>query len=134
MKAAVQPAAEHEFEAELGLPEPLPAGERLLWQGAPDWRVLARRVFHLQALTIYFSAIVLLHGATQVASGASVGDAAASALILMPLVLAILAIAMYPQVALHKSQPAVKASIKSAVSAVGDAPAATASSTTGDAP
>ncbi len=41
-----------------GLPERLPDGERLLWQGAPDWRVLARRAFHLRGLAIYFGVIV----------------------------------------------------------------------------
>ena len=35
-------AEEHEFEAARGLPELLPAGERVLWQGSPDWRGLAR--------------------------------------------------------------------------------------------
>ncbi|MEY3475503.1 MAG: hypothetical protein RL087_1961, partial [Pseudomonadota bacterium] len=29
---------EHEFEAAPGLPAPLPVGERILWQGAPQWR------------------------------------------------------------------------------------------------
>ena len=41
-----------------GLPERLPDGERLLWQGAPDWRVLARHAFHLRGLAIYFGVIV----------------------------------------------------------------------------
>ena len=35
-------SAEHEFEAEPGLPEALPRGERLLWRGSPAWRVMAR--------------------------------------------------------------------------------------------
>ena len=36
-----------DFDAEpvRGLPEAPPAGERILWQGAPDWRSLARRCF-----------------------------------------------------------------------------------------
>ena len=33
---SVQPEHEHEFEAEPGLPEQLPAGERVLWQGQPQ--------------------------------------------------------------------------------------------------
>ena len=33
---------EHEFEAAPGLPEKLPQGERILWQGAPDALALAR--------------------------------------------------------------------------------------------
>lgn len=49
------PHHEHEFEAAPGLPEPLPAGERILWQGAPDWRALALNVFHLRQLAIYFA-------------------------------------------------------------------------------
>ena len=51
-------APEHEFEAALGLPEPLPRGERLLWQGAPDWRVLAVAAFHIRKLAIYFAAML----------------------------------------------------------------------------
>lgn len=54
---------EHEFEAERGLPEALPAGEKLLWQGSPDWRVLARRAFHLRKLALYFAVLVLLRAA-----------------------------------------------------------------------
>ncbi len=45
---------EHEFEAAPGLPEPLPPGERLLWQGRPDWVALAIHVFHVRKLAIYF--------------------------------------------------------------------------------
>jgi hypothetical protein len=43
-----------------GLPEPLPPGERLLWQGSPDWRMLARRAFHLRKLAVYFAGLVAL--------------------------------------------------------------------------
>jgi hypothetical protein len=56
---------EHEFEAAPGLPEPLPAGERILWQGAPDWRVLAVQAFHVRKLTIYFSAMLGLQALYQ---------------------------------------------------------------------
>ena len=52
------PHHEHEFEAAPGLPEPLPAGEKILWQGAPDWRALAVRAFHLRKLAIYFAAML----------------------------------------------------------------------------
>ena len=64
MKAAVQhrhtPAGthEHEFEAAPGLPEPLPADERILWQGSPDWRGLARHRFHALKLAVYFAALL----------------------------------------------------------------------------
>jgi Bacterial PH domain len=50
---------EHEFEAAPGLPEPLPQGERLLWQGSPDWRTLAIHAFHVRKLAIYFVAMMV---------------------------------------------------------------------------
>jgi hypothetical protein len=53
-------SAEHEFEAALGLPEPLPAGETILWQGAPSWIAMAKHVFRLQWLAVYFAVIVVL--------------------------------------------------------------------------
>ena len=56
----VNPHHEHEFEAAPGLPEALPAGERLLWQGAPDWKLLALHVFHVRTLAVYFAVMVLL--------------------------------------------------------------------------
>jgi hypothetical protein len=56
----INPHHEHEFEAAPGLPEPLPAGERLLWQGSPDWKQLALHVFHVRTLAIYFLLMVLL--------------------------------------------------------------------------
>ena len=49
---------EHEFEAAPGLPEPLPQGERLLWQGSPDWRTLAIHAFHVRKLAIYFAGML----------------------------------------------------------------------------
>ena len=51
---------EHEFEAAPGLPEPLPKGERLLWQGTPDWRMLAIHAFHVRKLAIYFAAMLAI--------------------------------------------------------------------------
>jgi hypothetical protein len=50
---------EHEHEPVPGLPEELPAGERMLWQGAPSWRALARRALHVRKVAAYF---VLLAG------------------------------------------------------------------------
>jgi len=63
MKAAHRHSAsghEHEFEPQRGLPETLPGDEKLLWQGSPDWRMLARRAFHLRKLALYFAALVLM--------------------------------------------------------------------------
>ena len=51
---------EHEFEAALGLPEELPTGEQILWQGAPNWISLGVEAFHLRSLGIYFGLMLLL--------------------------------------------------------------------------
>jgi hypothetical protein len=57
----VKPHHEHEFEAAPGLPEALPAGEHILWQGSPDWKMLAVDAFHVKRLAIYFSLMIALH-------------------------------------------------------------------------
>ena len=56
----VNPHHEHEFEAAPGLPEQLPADESLLWQGAPQWRLVALHVFHVRTLAWYFAAMMAL--------------------------------------------------------------------------
>ena len=50
---------EHEFEPEFGLPEHLPPGETILWQGTPDFRDMAVRVFHLRKAVFYFATLLL---------------------------------------------------------------------------
>jgi hypothetical protein len=50
---------EHEFEPVRGLPEHLPPGETLLWQGTPSWKKLATHVFHVRAIGVYFALIAL---------------------------------------------------------------------------
>jgi len=54
---------EHEFEAAPGLPEALPADEKILWQGAPDWRQLAVHAFHVRKVAIYFACMIGLQAA-----------------------------------------------------------------------
>jgi hypothetical protein len=83
---------EHEFEAVRGLPEPLPPGEQLLWQGSPDWRVLARRAFHLRKLAAYFGALLVLRVVFLVSDGAALTDALRSTA--GPLALAALGLAL----------------------------------------
>ncbi|MBQ0943411.1 PH domain-containing protein [Ideonella sp. 4Y16] len=63
-------AREHHSEPQPGLPERLPAGERLLWQGAPDARVLARRGFHLGGFALYFAALLAWRTWNLVSDGA----------------------------------------------------------------
>lgn len=59
-------APEYEIEPVRGLPGVLPKGETLLWQGSPDWRILARSVFHTRLVTIWFVAVA---GAAFLAGG-----------------------------------------------------------------
>lgn len=68
---------EHEHEPVAGLPEALPPGETVLWQGAPRWTGLARRSFRLGALALYFAAIAAWNMATLAQGGASAGALAA---------------------------------------------------------
>ena len=57
-----------------GLPEKLPAGEHVLWQGSPSWKTLYRRAFHARPLAIYFAVLLvwcegsyILHGGAPLA-------------------------------------------------------------------
>ena len=63
-------------EAPQGLPSRLPEGERLLWQGVPDWRTLALRVFRIRGLAIYFGAIAAWCVASGLMDGAPALDGA----------------------------------------------------------
>lgn len=85
---------EHEFEPEYGLPEPLPVGERVLWQGSPDWRVLARHVFHVRALALYFAAILIIRGGFVLHDGGTLAAAIKAVGMTLPLVLMALGIAL----------------------------------------
>jgi len=66
---------EHDNEPIPGLPEPLPADERILWQGRPDWRGLARRAFHAPLVGAYFLLMALMALATAGSVGAGLSDA-----------------------------------------------------------
>lgn len=56
-----------------GLPEELPAGERVLWRGGPDWKSLAMHVFHVRAVAIYFAIVLAwkVYGALAAGEGAA---------------------------------------------------------------
>jgi hypothetical protein len=74
VRTAPERAPEHEFEAALGLPEPLPAGERILWQGQPSAGMVATRIFHLRALGLYFAIMLAWRVAVLVHDGASLAQ------------------------------------------------------------
>lgn len=52
--------AEYEYEPVPGLPERLPPGEALLWQGMPRWQSMARHAFHARKVVLYFIALMIL--------------------------------------------------------------------------
>lgn len=51
-------SAEYDLEPIRGLPGPLPEGEHILWQGAPDWKRLARDAFKTRWVAAYFAALL----------------------------------------------------------------------------
>jgi hypothetical protein len=68
-----------EPEALWGLPEDLPSGERIVWQGQPVWRDMALRVFHVRKIAIYFAILAAVHVAFQIYEGAGWAAAAMGA-------------------------------------------------------
>lgn len=84
--------SEHAFEPIRGLPGLLPPGERLVWQGAPDWLPLARRTFLGDAVAVYFAVLMawrLLEGFVE---GAGLVEGVIWALWLVPVAAAALAV------------------------------------------
>lgn len=89
MKAVnfVTPEHEHEFEAQHGLPEALPAGEHLLWQGRPDAWLLACEALHLRAVMVYFGLLMAWRLTGSLYDGASLVEASMAMVRMLPLVL-----------------------------------------------
>lgn len=71
---------EYEYEPIHGLPEELPEGEKIVWQGAPTWRALARRVFRVHALAFYFTVLIAVHAGYQWTQGADPAGVVSSVL------------------------------------------------------
>ncbi|MGK7868444.1 photosynthetic complex putative assembly protein PuhB [Falsiroseomonas sp. E2-1-a20] len=75
--------AEHDGEAIPGLPGPLPAGESILWQGAPEWRGIARRGLFVRGIAIYFVLLAALQAGNLATQGAGFMEMAAGASLLV---------------------------------------------------
>ena len=58
-----------DFEPVRGLPQVLPEGERLLWQGAPRWQDLAVHAFHARKVLWYFAGLAALSSAVRLGNG-----------------------------------------------------------------
>lgn len=78
---------EHEFEPIRGLPEALPQGEHILWQGAPAWRPLAIRALHVRLVLAYFALLSLWSVGVDLWSGVPAGEALLIAARLVPVAL-----------------------------------------------
>ncbi len=86
---------EHDTEPVPGLPEALPPGETILWQGRPNWRSFAVHGFHARKLAIYFAVLIAWCAASMVRSDDPLGWATQSLLPLLglvPVALALVAI------------------------------------------
>ena len=84
---------EIEHEPLPGLPELLPPGEEILWQGRPAWRRLAREGFRLPWLAAYFGVFAVARGVSSfVVDGASLLGAVQDTLMVLPLAAVALAI------------------------------------------
>jgi hypothetical protein len=79
---------EHEFEPQRGLPERLPDGEHLIWQGSPSAWAMARDAFHLRGLAAYFAVLLGLNMAAAWREGASIADSVASVGWVLPVLVA----------------------------------------------
>jgi hypothetical protein len=71
-----------------GINEPLPDGERVLWQGAPDWRTLARTALHVRKVALYFALLIGWNLASSLSDGRTLASALAAAGVLAVLALA----------------------------------------------
>lgn len=85
MKAVniLEPAHEHEFEATHGLPEALPAGEKLLWQGSPDAKLLAVQVLHIKKVALYFALLLVWRLVSDLYDGVGLGAALLGCLVML---------------------------------------------------
>ena len=71
---------EHDFEPTPGLPQALPGGEQILWQGSASAESLARHTFHVRKLALYFIALLALRIVLRIADGMAFADAVAGSI------------------------------------------------------
>lgn len=72
-------SSEFDSEPVEGLPERLPAGETMLWQGQPEWRSLALHAFHVRKIAVYFALLIAAQAAISLYNGTPVADTVRSA-------------------------------------------------------
>lgn len=62
-----------------GLPGALPKGEHVLWQGSPNWRAFAVRVFHTRFVAGYFALLIVWSAFSTLWEGGTMAAVATSA-------------------------------------------------------
>jgi hypothetical protein len=72
-----------DFEPIRGLPAELPKDEHLLWQGAPEWKSLAVRAYHVRKVAAYFALLVAWRVGMGLYNGHAAADIALSCLLLV---------------------------------------------------
>ncbi|MFN3231227.1 MAG: photosynthetic complex putative assembly protein PuhB [Alphaproteobacteria bacterium] len=78
-----------------GLPEVPPEGEKILWQGSPDWKGLALRAFHARKVAIYFGILIVWELVDAATGGGAMSDALISAVGLVAMGAAASAVLVY---------------------------------------
>jgi len=68
-----------------GVREPLPEGERVLWQGVPDALDVAVRVLHVRKFAAYFTLILAMRIAWLMNEGSTLADAVTASRVLIVL-------------------------------------------------
>jgi hypothetical protein len=84
---------EHEFEPVRGLPENLPAGESIMWQGSPQWQSLAIHAFHARKLAVYFALLLVWRAASLAFDGATSWEVVTGVAFLVPFAVAAVGLA-----------------------------------------
>jgi len=75
-----------------GMPERLPDGEFLIWQGRPAWWPLAVRALHFRAVAVYFCALLIWRVGTGLSDGFSLGGSTKNTVWLLSLSLGVLSV------------------------------------------
>ncbi len=78
-------SGEHDFEPIRGLPGDLPSGETVLWQGEPDWVLMARRVFRVDWVAAYFVLLMMWRVVEGTANGQDFATALLAAVWVAPI-------------------------------------------------
>jgi hypothetical protein len=78
---------DYAIEPVRGLPERLPPGENMLWQGEPSFWETAKNVFHVRAVAVYFAALILWRVSAHLSASHKVSEAVLAGVSLLPIVL-----------------------------------------------